>query len=456
MAKIYIHVEVAARELDAALLLSVLAAERGHEIVVSDLDTIMDGFRRDLIRPGIFHTKSVTPSRAKHERHRMLKDAGFLVTSQDQEGGIIEDDFERFARERFSSKSFELADLVFCWGDRDFEFLRSEYPQYEEKIVKVGSPRVDLLDHRFISQINSKSWAPDRPFVLFSSNFGLISGEKPFSKIVEISRTSGYFERGNYENRMFRIAAHELRIVEEFIRAVRALSSSSSNFDIVVRPHPTERLEAWNEYLGNLPNVHVVREGSSIPWIHGAFAVVHNGCTSALEASIIGTAVITFKPQGLEFESSIPNALGKTVESVDSLVEALGHLGGNPAETPIDFAQNSIPDSLKPLLYVCGDRLASERILDSWEQFPLPTTERNNYAKLQLLGLLRDWRRNLLGARANFMGRRTSLSPNAKFDALDLQEVRARLHELGDALELKKKIRVRKLSSRGIAITTKS
>ena len=37
---IYIHVEVSARELDSKLLLATLAAERGHEVIVSEIEVI--------------------------------------------------------------------------------------------------------------------------------------------------------------------------------------------------------------------------------------------------------------------------------------------------------------------------------------------------------------------------------------------------------------------------------
>ena len=35
---IYLHTEIAARELDSKILLAVLAAARGHQVIVSDID----------------------------------------------------------------------------------------------------------------------------------------------------------------------------------------------------------------------------------------------------------------------------------------------------------------------------------------------------------------------------------------------------------------------------------
>ena len=51
---IYIDVEISSRELDAKLLLAIIAASRGHDVLVSHLTEIMLGFKSGLLKPGIF------------------------------------------------------------------------------------------------------------------------------------------------------------------------------------------------------------------------------------------------------------------------------------------------------------------------------------------------------------------------------------------------------------------
>ena len=43
---IYLHVETSIRELDSKLLLAVLAASRGHEVILSNLGEIVTGFKK--------------------------------------------------------------------------------------------------------------------------------------------------------------------------------------------------------------------------------------------------------------------------------------------------------------------------------------------------------------------------------------------------------------------------
>ena len=62
---IYIHLEIIIRELDSKLLTGVLAAEKGHEVIISDFESIDKGIKRGILVPGIFHTKSLTPGKKK-------------------------------------------------------------------------------------------------------------------------------------------------------------------------------------------------------------------------------------------------------------------------------------------------------------------------------------------------------------------------------------------------------
>ena len=56
---IYLHLETSVRELDSKLLLAVLAASKGHEVVLSNLHNILRGLERKLLKLGILHTKSL-------------------------------------------------------------------------------------------------------------------------------------------------------------------------------------------------------------------------------------------------------------------------------------------------------------------------------------------------------------------------------------------------------------
>ena len=69
---VYLNVEISSRELDSKLLLAVLAAARGHQVVISSTEIIEKGLNKGWLPPGIFHTKSLTPGKSKIKRHQNI------------------------------------------------------------------------------------------------------------------------------------------------------------------------------------------------------------------------------------------------------------------------------------------------------------------------------------------------------------------------------------------------
>jgi len=161
---IYLHVEILSRELDSKLLLATLAASRGHRMIISDITGIEKGVNNDVIPPGIFHTKSLSPFKLKIARHQRMIDKGFLVTSMDEEGNLNDYGYHGDAKTRFSNQTIEQSSAVFGWGTDDVEILKKNYPKYSHRIHKTGSPRSDLWKPLFAAYWNIPSKIPEKPF----------------------------------------------------------------------------------------------------------------------------------------------------------------------------------------------------------------------------------------------------------------------------------------------------
>ena len=177
---IYLHVEISSRELDSKLLLATLAASRGHDVIVSDLAGILKGINKGLLAAGIFHTKSLTPSKDKINRHKKMIDKGFKVTSIDEEGNLNEEGYHSFAKQRYSDQTIDQSSAVFGWGSEDVDTLKEVYSKYKNKIFKTGSPRADLWQNKFIDYWNTPSSLPNKPYLLVASNLGYANNVKTF------------------------------------------------------------------------------------------------------------------------------------------------------------------------------------------------------------------------------------------------------------------------------------
>ena len=83
---IYILLEIQKRELYSKILLSLEAAEKGNTVYLGKLTPFL---KKDLFKPGIVHFKSITPGIDRVSEMKYLKKKNFLLTSLDEEHGII-------------------------------------------------------------------------------------------------------------------------------------------------------------------------------------------------------------------------------------------------------------------------------------------------------------------------------------------------------------------------------
>ena len=323
---IYLHVETSFRELDSKLLLAVLAASKGHQVVVSRLVEIIHGLKNEVLAPGIFHTKSLTPDNVKIERHQKIIDGGSKVTSFDEESGFFLEDFDQFAIDRYSEITLNQSSAAFGWGSEDTNSLKRIYSKNSHKIHKTGSPRLDLWKTYFLDYWVDPKGMPKKPFLLIASNI-FCTQTRSFHEFFKFYKDAGYLERNpNLFKDLFYSTAEDYKKLYSFIDAIKYLAKNNNGYDIVIRPHPRDNIEAWKIFLEDVKNVHIIREDSITAWVKNTFAVMHNGCTTALEATISGKPVLTYSPFKTEYDSKLFNILGYKINSKEDLLSKANEL----------------------------------------------------------------------------------------------------------------------------------
>jgi hypothetical protein len=72
------------------------------------------------------------------------------------------------------------------------------------------------------------------------------------------------------------------------------------------------------------PNVRVVGGGPVVPWLIAADAVLHNGCTTAVEGFLLGRPTVAYEPiQHPLYDIRLPNDLSHRAPDIDALTELL-------------------------------------------------------------------------------------------------------------------------------------
>ena len=450
---IYIHLEVSSRELDSKLLLAVLAASRGHHVLVSDQESIHKGLGRKILSPGIFHTKSVTPAESKITKHNLIIQTGSKITSLDEEGGLVDYGYDKFAKLRYNDESIKQCAAIFTWGADDSQTLKKIYPHYSDKIHMTGSPRADLWQPFFSSYWDKEYQEFKKPYLLISSNMGVLNNQ-PFHEYYKFLNEKGYFKRDpEYLNNFFERIGEEYLMVFHFFKAIKYLASNNEVYNIILRPHPRENVKIWKSLLEDMPNVKIVRKDSISTWINKSFAVMHNSCTTALEASLSRKPIITFVPFVANYSRELPNDLGYRVETLEELSKKVNDIMDETKLKSNDNTLKLIPKIVSQKIHVDEKEHAAMKIIKVWENLDNKNLSKpNNWTRFMLK--LKIMKLNgFLGRFYNkIIKKEYNKKENYKFPSFNENEIFEKVDKLQKMLEIKNQLDCKVLSDRTILI----
>lgn len=372
---IYCRVELKLRELESKLLLGISAAARGHTVFLGNIAHLTRLAKRGLIAPGVFHTKDIAPEKEKKNWNEIFRSKGFCITSLDEESGVLGSSYETFGKHRFSKEMIDSVDKVFCWGEKDYNGLKKMFPECSEKFILTGSPRIDFCRPelaKYFEPSATDAFTGGRPYILFASNFGSTNGFSPLWKQLEFSRASGRFVGMDDpdEFRVYSLFSRRMEMMAHYVRAIRLLAVKFPDHCVVIRPHPAESPEAWRGYIGELSNVLVVKDLSIAHWIRKAKVIFQHGCTTALEAAVVGVPIINFEPSEAPYSREqvyYPLLVGQEIRTADGLVETVGKIIRGEWDQTSEKSHNA--PVIAELYHALDGQLASERAIDFWESF---------------------------------------------------------------------------------------
>lgn len=349
---ILLPVETTARELDAKLLLALFAAEAGFTAHIGTLGAIQSpGFP-----PSIYLSKSVRFTKSVQIMARF----GHAVVAWDEEGLVRFDD-EKHGN-RIEMGALEIPHLLLSWGPDNARMWKAHAFYNGRPIAETGNPRIDLLRPE-LRTLHEKDAADligrFGDFALLNTNFAIVNHFRPGGRRVKASMNShnsqAFIEfREGLEN-------HKRALLKSFLSALPAIAQGIKPFRLIVRPHPSESLVPWQETAKGLDNVTVLLEGAVVPWLLATKCLIHNGCTSAVEASVLKTPALAYCPfEDVEYDLDLPNALSEKLVDVASVVHRARQLleAGRKADQRAAW-----PVLLQDNISSLDGPLASERIV---------------------------------------------------------------------------------------------
>ncbi len=425
-------VENQVRELDAKLFLAGIAAARGFRVILGSRAYIH--FEIGRLPQGIYIAKS---TRAISEwMFRITAGLGHRIVAWEEEA-LVHPPADTFYSLRLSPETLRRVSDVFCWGADNRDLLSGyQHLPSSTRLHVTGNPRGDLLrpELRSYFQIQVDRYrATYGDFVLINTNFNDVN---PYLRAVGLFKNTALSKLGQAGKGMSIDFArglfhHKRALFNAFLACIENLARALPRQTFVVRPHPSEDRKPYLALSEQYVNLHTIAEGNVLPWLLASKLLVHNGCTTAVEAYALDVPAISYMPvfdnlYDIRFQG-FPNQLSWRCDDQRELVGLL--------EDSRSVVEGQRTEERSRLLsrhiHALDGPFASERILNVLSQTPggcSPSGARRSAARAQseikraATQIHMGWRPgdNRLGYH------------DQRFPAVDARELGERLDRLGD------------------------
>jgi surface carbohydrate biosynthesis protein len=374
-----IPMEIIDRELSGALLLASEAVSRGWQCIIGTKYTISH-LVNDLPKGAVF-LKSIVAS--DEAAIRIYKKAGNIVVSQDIEGFIYAT-MDEFVNVRFSSKTLALTEKVFFWGGIQHNAIAEAYPEHKEKFFTTGSHTADLWHrkelHSLFSEEAEKIKARFGDYILLPSSFGSVNhylGKGANLKMILREKMIADDKKDEFSAYWLDYEDFLEKIFLSYTDLLPDLAAAFPDRHIVVRPHPSENHEPWKEAAKGLPNVSVIFEGTVSPWLLGADAILHWGCTTGVEGHLLGRPVVTYDsvstPADKDFVNTIPDSVSIRAKTKEDTISVLRDIVDRPQGWVKRYPElKNANDLLSQWLLIDDNDFAEKNIIDEIEKISFP------------------------------------------------------------------------------------
>ena len=296
---IYIIVEVKDREFLSRLLTGAEAALNGNDVLIGDKE-ISSLILKDKLNPGVMFLKSITPNKRRLTQLKHYKNKKFIVTSIDEEGGLVQINFKDFVKRRYSKKSLSYTDTVFCFGEYDYKNYIKIFKKYKNKFLLSGNPRFDLLNNKIANNFAEKKKSKKVKIVIIST----------FTVFARNRSVSDHFliEDKFQEDYYYDVFAHRAMMSANYIKLLKKIITNFPKVNIEIWIHPIESIENWKKALPNKKNIKFTSGTKMLTKDKKDNTLyIHSGSGLAFNALLQEKIVISYQPVKSKMNNTLPN-----------------------------------------------------------------------------------------------------------------------------------------------------
>lgn len=324
---VYLPVEVSRREIMSRTFLACRLASAGHDVLVFASD-LFDRFGWP--GPGIYIGKNVFRTYVPHDMryYRAMKAVGIAVWYHDEENAIFPgagpEQWEEQLERRTDLTGLDRDDKVLVWGNFQKAYYASKRLAADVQVV--GSVNFELYRPEYadlFADYDQRQTQGAEGYILVNTRFASLNAFYTGRGHVIHSElwTSFASDPERYE-----ALSREGVMLYHFVGLIAELAMKHPQERIFIRPHPIESPDLYRQVFGPLSNVALADSGDAGSWIRRSRCLLHNGCTTAIQASIAQKPVITFMPWDAgedEATPPLPNEVGTIVRTRDEAIRAI-------------------------------------------------------------------------------------------------------------------------------------
>ncbi|MGH1376950.1 MAG: surface carbohydrate biosynthesis protein [Alphaproteobacteria bacterium] len=375
---LYIPVEIKVREMPAKLLLAVAAAHKGYNVIFGRKAEITKYIHS--MPSGIF--LGFGAQKNFLSQYKDLKAKQFSICIMDEEGLVTFSD-DMYKRMRLSDDTLEYVDATFTWGDKQTALLNKYITGQSPKIYTTGNLRFDILRKEFRHLIQADAQSINDRFgkiILINSSFGSCNHFDGKEKYFESLKTKKIIT--SQEDKDFYQKYFELKesVFNSYVESIPAIARAFKDYTVIIRPHPSENHNAWQNAAQGCDNVKIIHEGSVHPWLIASDVVIHHFCTTALEAFAAGTPAIAYRPfKDESIESQFVYDTSITAETVDEVITEI-HTILSTDKTRIQ----SSPAALSQHIHNLSGAFCFEHMVAALDKHAAQTSQKINMHKIYM------------------------------------------------------------------------
>ena len=322
MNTIYLPVEVSKRELCSRAFLACSLASKGNKVYVFE-HTLFD--RIGWPEAGIYIGKNCFRTEIPHslKYYKKMKRSNVDVWLLDEEGGIFfskdKSEWVRALSNRFDLTALNSSDKVLYWGKWQNQAYKSKNIKADEHIT--GSPNFDIFQKKYSEIFRDYDLGITgglKDFILINTRFGLGNSDLGHEFVLNVLPFSDSFT----ELEKIKWIIEENQLMYSMIEMIINLAERNPNVTFVLRSHPDEDISTYNTLLRKFDNIKINCDGTVDSWIRQSRAVIHNGCSTAIQAFIAEKKVITYAPPLFKENLStpgLPNTIGYLAKNVNEV-----------------------------------------------------------------------------------------------------------------------------------------